>query len=102
MSFVYLARNAAAVVSIAALSVVCATAGHADPAADMARCAQLHSLWNKFNFAGRGSTSATNVEIATAYSECQKGNYASGISTLTKALERSKIAIPDVEAATAR
>ena len=102
MSFVDVARNAAAVLSVAALSIVCAASGHAESAVDMARCSELYGLWNKYNFAGRGATSAPNVEIAAAFGECQKGNYASGIASLTKALERSKIAIPDVEAAKAR
>ena len=59
-------------------------------------------MWNKYHFGGRGATSASNVEIAAALGECEKGNYASGIASLTKALERSRIPVPDVEAAKAR
>jgi hypothetical protein len=101
MSFFNAVRNAA-VFSVAALSIVYAASGHAESAGDdMARCNDLYSLWNKYHFAGRGATSASNVEIAAALSECEKGNYESGIASLTKALERSKIAIPNVEAAKA-
>lgn len=102
MSLANVARKAA-VLSVAALSILYAAPGQAATAEEnMARCKSLYSLWNKYHFGGRGSTSATSVEIAAALGECEKGNYASGIASLTKALERSRIAIPDVEAAKAR
>jgi hypothetical protein len=102
MSFVNPARNAAAL-AVAALSIVYAASGHAESAGDdMARCKSLYDLWNKYHFAGRGATSASSVEIAAAYGECEKGNFASGIAGLTAALERSKIPLPTVEAAKAR
>src|SRR5690349_9156086 len=100
MSFVKSARNVAA---LAALSVAWVASGHAQSAADdMARCKSLYDLWNKYHFNGRGSTSASSVEIAAAYGECEKGRYASGISGLTTALERSRIPLPTVESAKAR
>jgi hypothetical protein len=102
MSFVNPARNAAAL-AVAALSVVYAASGHAESAGDdMARCKSLYDLWNKYHFAGRGAMSASSVDIAAAYGECEKGNFASGIAGLTTALERSKIPVPGVEAAKAR
>ena len=101
MAFVNIARNAAAL-SVAALSIVYAAAGHAQSTDDMARCRDLYGLYNKYEANGRGSTSAPNVEVAAAFSECQKGNYKVGIANLTKALERQRIPVPDVEAAKAR
>jgi hypothetical protein len=102
MSFLKSARTVAAL-SIAALSIGYTASSHAESAEDdMARCKSLYSLWNKYHFAGRGATSAPNVEIAAAYGECEKGNYASGIAGLTTALERSRIPLPTVEAAKAR
>jgi hypothetical protein len=68
----------------------------------MARCQTLYGLYNKYEANGRGATSAPNVEIAAAFSECQKGNYKAGVAGLTKALERQRIPVPSVEAATAR
>jgi hypothetical protein len=100
MSFVNVARTAAAL-SAAALSIGWAAAGHAQ-ADDMARCRDLYGAYNKYEANGRGATSAPNVEVAAAFSECQKGNYKTGIAALTKALERQMIPVPAVEAAKAR
>ena len=103
MPFVNTARNAVAALSVAVLSIACTAPGHAQSAGeDMARCKSLYDLWNKYHFAGRGATSASSVEIAAAYGECEKGKYASGIAGLTAALERSRIPVPTVEAAKAR
>jgi hypothetical protein len=101
MSFVNATRTAAAL-AVAALSIVGAASGHAQSTDDMARCQTLHGLYNKYEANGRGATSAPNVEVAAAFSECQKGNYKSGIASLTKALERQRIPVPSVESATAR
>ena len=102
MALVNAARNAAAL-SVAVLSVVYAASGHAQSAeADMARCRELYGLYNKYEANGRGSTSAPNVDVAAAYSECQKGNHAAGIASLTKALQRQHIPVPEIEAAKAR
>lgn len=101
MSFVNVARHAAAL-SAAALTIVSATAGHAQSGDDMARCRELYGAYNKYEANGRGSTSAPNVEVAAAFNECQKGNYKAGIAGLTKALERQLIPVPGVEAARAR
>jgi hypothetical protein len=102
MSFVNAPRKAAAL-AVVALSIAYAASGHAESAGEnMARCKSLYDLWNKYHFAGRGATSASNVEIAAAYGECEKGNFASGIAGLTTALERSRIPVPTVEAAKAR
>jgi len=101
MSFVNVARNAAAL-SVAALTIVFAGAGHAQSDGDMARCQELYGAYNKYEANGRGSTSAPNVEVAAAFSECQKGNYKVGVVALTKALERQHIPVPNVEAAKAR
>ena len=68
----------------------------------MARCQELYGAYNKYEANGRGATSAPNVEVAAAFSECQKGNYKVGIAALTKALERQMIPVPNVEAAKAR
>jgi hypothetical protein len=97
MSFAHTARKAAAL-SVAALSIAYAVPGQAQ-SDDMARCRDLHNLYNKYEANGRGATSAPNVEVAAAFSECQKGNYATGIANLTKALERQRIPVPAVEAA---
>jgi len=101
MAFIDTARNAAAL-SAAALSIVYAATGHAQSTDDMGRCRDLYGAYNKYEANGRGSTSAPNVEVAAAFSECQKGNYKSGIAALTKALERQMIPVPGVEAAKAR
>jgi hypothetical protein len=100
MSFVNVARTAAAL-SAAALSIGWAAACHAQ-SDDMARCRDLYGAYNKYEANGRGATSAPNVEVAAAFSECQKGNYKTGIAALTKALERQMIPVPAVEAAKAR
>lgn len=101
MSFVTVARTAAAL-SAAALAIVGASAGYAQSDGDMARCQQLYGAYNKYEANGRGATSAPNVEVAAAFSECQKGNYKAGVAALTKALERQMIPVPGVEAAKAR
>ena len=102
MSFVTVARTAAAL-SAAALTIVAYTGvGHAQSDGDMPRCQELYGAYNKYEANGRGSTSAPNVEVAAAFSECQKGNYKVGIAALTKALERQHIPVPSVEAAKAR
>ena len=101
MSFVTVARSAAAL-SAAALTIAFAGVGHAQSDGDMARCQQLYGAYNKYEANGRGSTSAPNVEVAAAFSECQKGNYKVGVAALTKALERQHIPVPGVEAAKAR
>ena len=52
----------------------------------MARCQQLSSLYSRHNTNGY----ARPLEVDTAIEECRKGNYASGIAALKRALNRSR------------
>ena len=63
----------------------------------MARCQQLFSLWSRHNTDGY----AKPLDTRMAMEDCQKGNYASGVATLKRALERAQIPIPATESAAA-
>ena len=63
----------------------------------MARCQQLFGLWSRHNTDGY----AKPLDARMALEDCQKGNYASGVATLKRALERAQIPIPPTEAGVA-
>jgi hypothetical protein len=59
----------------------------------MARCQQLFGLWSRHNTDGY----AKPLDARMALEDCQKGNYASGVATLKRALERAQIPVPPAE-----
>ena len=59
----------------------------------MARCQQLFGLWSRHNTDGY----ARPVDARMALEDCQKGNIASGVATLKRALERAQIPVPPAE-----
>ncbi len=59
----------------------------------MARCQQLVGLWSRHNTDGY----AKPLDARMAMEDCQKGNYASGVASLKRALERSQIPVPPAE-----
>ena len=63
----------------------------------MARCQQLYGLWSRHNTDGY----ARPLDARMGLEDCQKGNIASGVATLKRALERAQIPIPPAESATA-
>jgi len=63
----------------------------------MARCQQLYGLWSRHNTDGY----ARPLDARMGLEDCQKGNYASGVATLKRALERAQIPVPSVESAAA-
>jgi hypothetical protein len=60
----------------------------------MARCQQLFGLWSRHNTDGY----AKPLDARMAMEDCQKGNYASGVASLKRALERAQIPVPPAEA----
>jgi hypothetical protein len=64
----------------------------------MARCQQLFSLWSRHNTDGY----ARPLDVRMALEDCQKGNVASGVASLKRALERAQIPIPPTESADAQ
>jgi hypothetical protein len=60
----------------------------------MARCQQLFGLWSRHNTDGY----AKPLDARMAMEDCQKGNYAAGVASLKRALERSQITVPPAEA----
>lgn len=56
----------------------------------MARCQQLFGLWSRHNTDGY----ARPLDARMALEDCQKGNYASGVAALKRALERAQIPVP--------
>jgi hypothetical protein len=64
----------------------------------MARCQQLFGLLSRHNSDGY----ARPLEARMAMEDCQKGNFASGVATLKRALARAQIPVPPAEAATAQ
>ena len=60
----------------------------------MARCQQLFGLWSRHNTDGY----AKPLDARMAMEDCQKGNYAAGVASLKRALERSQIPVPPAEA----
>jgi hypothetical protein len=72
----------------------------ADPLASgdtMARCQQLFGLYDRHNSDGY----ARPLDARMGLEDCRKGNIASGIATLKRALERAQIPVPPTESATA-
>ncbi len=59
----------------------------------MARCQQLFGLLSRHNSDGY----ARPLDARMAMEDCQKGNIASGVATLKRALERAQIPIPPAE-----
>jgi hypothetical protein len=64
----------------------------------MARCQQLFGLLSRHNSDGY----ARPLDARLAMEDCQKGNIASGVATLKRALERAQIPVPPAESATAQ
>jgi hypothetical protein len=60
-------------------------------AAELARCQQLYGLWSKYN--GTSSYSK-NVTPEMALEQCNKGDTAGGIASLTKVLDENRIPVP--------
>ena len=63
----------------------------------MARCQQLFALYDRHNSDGY----ARPLEARMALEDCRKGNVASGVAALKRALERAQIPVPPVDTATA-
>ena len=64
----------------------------------LARCQQLFGLLSRHNSDGY----ARPLDARMAMEDCQKGNIASGVATLKRALERAQIPVPPVETAAAQ
>ena len=88
--------RAAAVLSTAIVAVGYTAPASADASEDtMARCQQLFGLWSKHNTDGY----AKPLDARMGLQDCENGNYASGVATLKRALERAQIAVPPVDVA---
>jgi hypothetical protein len=91
--------NAAAIFS-SAIAIGYAMPASADVAQETgentaARCQQLSSLYSRHNTNGY----ARPIEVDAAVEDCRKGNYAAGIATLKRALNRAQIPVPATETA---
>ena len=64
----------------------------------MARCQQLFGLWSRHNTDGY----AKPLDARMGLEDCQKGNIASGVAALKRALERAQIPIPPTESGVAQ
>ncbi len=64
----------------------------------LARCQQLFGLLSRHNSDGY----ARPLDARMAMEDCQKGNIASGVATLKRALERAQIPIPPTESGVAQ
>ena len=64
----------------------------------MARCQQLYSLWSRHNSDGY----ARPLDARMGLEDCQKGNYAAGVASLKRALERAQIAVPPIDTGVAQ
>jgi hypothetical protein len=64
----------------------------------MARCQQLSRLYDRHNSDGY----AKPLDARMGLEDCQKGNIASGIATLKRALERAQIPVPPTESGVAQ
>src|SRR5262245_1346654 len=102
-----LAVSRSNVLRIAAiLSTAIVAIGYAEPVSaetssgenTMARCQQLFGLWSRHNTDGY----ARPLDARMGLEDCQKGNYAAGVATLKRALERAQIPIPPVESGVAQ
>jgi hypothetical protein len=60
----------------------------------LARCQQLFGLYDRHNSDGY----ARPMDARMALEDCRKGNIASGVAALKRALERAQIPIPPAEA----
>jgi hypothetical protein len=63
----------------------------------MARCQQLAGLFERHNSDGY----ARPLEARMALEDCRKGNIASGVAALKRALDRAQIPVPPTESASA-
>ena len=63
----------------------------------LARCQQLAALYDRHNSDGY----ARPLEARMALEDCRKGNVASGVAALKRALERAQIPVPPEDTATA-
>ena len=59
----------------------------------MARCQQLLGLYDRHNSDGY----ARPLDARMGLEDCRKGNFASGVAALKRALERAQIPIPPTE-----
>jgi hypothetical protein len=59
----------------------------------MARCQQLLGLYDRHNSDGY----ARPLDARMGLEDCRKGNFASGVAALKRALERAQIPIPPAE-----
>jgi len=64
----------------------------------MARCQQLFGVWSRHNTDGY----AKPLDARMGLEDCQKGNFASGVAALKRALERAQIPIPPTESGVAQ
>jgi len=62
------------------------------------RCQQLFDLWSRHNT----DSYARPLDARMGLEDCRKGNVASGIATLKRALERAQIPIPPAESGVAQ
>ena len=101
--------HVAAILSSAIIAVGYAGPVSADPLAKspatqtsgedtMARCQQLFGLYNRHNSDGY----AKPLDARMGLEDCQKGNFASGVAALKRALERAQIPIPPTESGVAQ
>ena len=89
------ARSPATVYSPAPERTLLAQASGEDT---MARCQQLFGVWSRHNTDGY----AKPLDARMGLEDCRKGNIASGVATLKRALERAQIPVPPMESATAQ
>jgi hypothetical protein len=89
----------------AILSSALFATGYAEPASaqaasedTMARCQQLYSLWSRHNTDGY----ARPLDARMGLEDCQKGNYAAGVASLKRALERAQITVPPADTGVAQ
>jgi hypothetical protein len=87
------ARSPATVYSPSPERTLLAQASQASGEDTMARCQQLFGLWSRHNTDGY----AKPLDARMGLEDCQKGNIASGVATLKRALERAQIPIPPTE-----
>jgi hypothetical protein len=64
----------------------------------LARCQQLFGLFDRHNSDGY----ARPLDARMGLEDCRKGNIASGVATLKRALERAQIPVPPADEATAQ
>jgi hypothetical protein len=64
----------------------------------MARCQQLSALYDRHN----SDSYARPLDTRMGLEDCRRGNIASGIATLKRALERVRIPVPPTESGVAQ